>query len=135
MAAVKLKNPAGDIIEKIAVMGYGDHCTPVLLQMVLQPGDRFGIQVVGGLVQQQDVWLGQQQAGQGHPAALAARDHTDRCVRGRAAQGVHSQFQTAVKGPGVVLVEEILQLALLLDQGIEVSVRLCEAGADLIELA
>ena len=50
--------------QEVTVVGYGNHRTFILLQMLFQPVDTFRVQVVGRLVQQQDIRLLQQQAGQ-----------------------------------------------------------------------
>ena len=50
-AAIQLKNPARRIVEKVAVVGNGHHGTGEVLQKVLKPGHRFGVQVVGGLIE------------------------------------------------------------------------------------
>ncbi len=57
-AAVQLQDPAGHVVEKVAVVGDGHHGAAVVVQEALQPGHRFGIEVVGRLVQQQHVGVG-----------------------------------------------------------------------------
>ena len=46
-------------------MGDGDDRALILLQVLLQPVDALGVEVVGGLVEQEHVGLGQEQAAQG----------------------------------------------------------------------
>ena len=71
-----------DVVEEGAIMGDRDDGPRIALQELLQPLDRFGVQVVGGFVQQQHVGLGQQQAAQRHAALLAAGQRLDgRLVR------------------------------------------------------
>ena len=53
-------------------MGDDDHRAGILPQGLLQPLHRLGVEVVGGLVQQQQVGLFQQGHAQGHAAPLAA---------------------------------------------------------------
>ena len=60
MAAIEFQDPPGHVVQKVAVVGYSDNGTRVLLQIALQPGDGVGVQVVGGLVQQQHFRLGEQ---------------------------------------------------------------------------
>jgi len=55
--AVQFQYPAGHVIEEIAVVSHGDHGALILLEVALQPEHGFGVQMVGGLVQQQDVRL------------------------------------------------------------------------------
>ena len=43
----------------------------VIGEEMFQPGDRLGIEMVGGLVQQQQIRMGQQQSAQSHPTSLS----------------------------------------------------------------
>ena len=54
-SAIELKNPAGDVVEEIAVMGDRHHGPWIFVEKALQPGHRFGVEVVGRLVPQQHV--------------------------------------------------------------------------------
>ena len=56
-------------------MGHGDDRAFVALEMLLQPGDGLGIQMVGGLIKQQNIWLFQEQTAEGHPPFLATGEH------------------------------------------------------------
>ncbi|MCI1710681.1 MAG: hypothetical protein LKM39_10580 [Chiayiivirga sp.] len=60
-AAVEFEDPLGGVVEEVAVVGDGHHGAGEALQELLQPVHRFGVQVVGRLVEQQHVGLGQQQ--------------------------------------------------------------------------
>ena len=71
-AAIELEDPAGDVVEEVAIMGDDQDRTRIVAQMAFQPIDRFGIEMVGGLVEQQEVWLLQQQLTKRHAAPLAA---------------------------------------------------------------
>ena len=87
----------------------------------LEPFDRFGVQVVGRLVEQQHVGLGQQQAAQRDAALLAARQHADVGVPRRQAQRVGGDFQL-VLGVGAGGGDDGFELGLLGGQRIEVGV-------------
>ena len=134
-SAVQLEDPAGDIIEKITVVGDCDHRAGVLLQVFFQPGHGFSIKMVGGLIQQQNVGLLQQQTAQCHATALATRKNFDRGLGWRAAQRIHCHFQARIDVPGVQVIDFFLHLALFLDQRghFVVAHRLSEAVADGIE--
>ena len=134
LAAVELEDPAGHVVEEVAVVGDGDDRAGILLQMLLQPVYRLGVEVVGGLVEQQHVGLLQQQAAQGHAAALATAEGVDLLVVGRALQGVHRALQLRVDVPRVGGVELVLQLGLACQQGVEVGVRVAEGLVDLVIL-
>ena len=53
---------------------------PALLQMPGQPGDALDVEVVGGLVQGDDVPFAYQQLGQLHSASLTAAEGGNLCV-------------------------------------------------------
>ena len=71
--AVQNFNDAGDgAVQEIAVVGDGDHGAPEGADIVLQPLGGLQVQVVGGLVQQENVRVLQDQAAQVHPGFLPA---------------------------------------------------------------
>ncbi len=72
VAAIELEDPAGDVVEEVAVVSHADDRARVLLEVLLEPGDRLRVEVVGRLVEQQHVRLRQQQPAQRDAAALAA---------------------------------------------------------------
>ena len=49
-----------DLIQKITVVGDYDNCILKVDQEILQPGDGIQIQMVGGLVQKQDIRVAEQ---------------------------------------------------------------------------
>jgi hypothetical protein len=74
-----------------------------------QPGHALGVQVVGGFVKQQDVRRLQQQAAEGHAAALTTGEHIDLGIRLRAAQRIHGDVQLLVDVPGIARLDLVLQ--------------------------
>ena len=50
LAAVDFANPLRDVVEEVAVVGDGQDGTGVFGQVLLQPQDGFGVEVVGGFV-------------------------------------------------------------------------------------
>ena len=135
LAAVELEDPAGHVVEEVAVVGDGDDGAGIVGEEVLQPGDGLGVEVVGGLVEQQQVGALEEQAAEGHPAALAARELVDVGVRRRQPQGVHGDLQRAVELPGVGGLDGVLHAPLLGHQLVHLVVghRVAELGVDLVE--
>ena len=133
--AVELEDPAGDVVQEVAVVGDRDHGAGVVVEETLQPGDRFGVQMVGRFVQQQHVGLAQQQPAERDPAPLAARQRGHRGLRRRAAQRIHRDRDLAVEVPRIGRLDLLLQRPLLLDQGVHrlIVQRLGEPGADRLE--
>ena len=88
-AAIQLKDPAGDVIKEIAVMGDDQDRALVVDQMLLQPCDGLGVKVVGRLVEQEHLGRFQQQLAQRDATAFTARQTFDNGVIGRTAQRLH----------------------------------------------
>ncbi|SKY83302.1 30S ribosomal protein S5 [Mycobacteroides abscessus subsp. abscessus] len=108
---VQLEDPLGHVVQEVSVVSHGQDGTRVSSQVLLKPQHALGVQVVGGLIEQQQVWLRQQQLAQRHPAALATGQVRHRLVRRRAAQRIHRLLQLGVDIPGVRGVQFLLELA------------------------
>ena len=136
LAAVQFQDPAGHVVQEVTVMRNGNHRTLILLQMGFQPLDGFGIQVVGGLVQQEDIGLTQQQAAEGHPAPFTARKGCDRCIRRRALEGIHRPFQFGIDFPSAHMLDLFRELTLPFDERVHAVIvhRLHESCRDLVVL-
>ena len=91
-------------------MGDGDDRALVVGEVLLEPGHGLGVQVVGRLVQEQQVGLGEQQPGQRDAAALATAQVGDGRVAGRAAQRVHRLVEHRVQFPRAGRVDLVLEL-------------------------
>ncbi len=117
-------------------MGNHDHTALIILQRALKPGDSFGVKVVGRLIKQQHVRLGQQQTAERYPAALTTGEFGNRPVTGRATQGIHGDLGLALQVPGIGSINFFLQLGLTLDQRIHLVIigDLTELHRDFIEL-
>jgi hypothetical protein len=115
-------------------VGDRDDRALVALQVPLQPRDGFGVQVVGRLVQEEDIGFLEQQPAERHPAFLAAGEYVHHLVRGRTAEGFHREVQAAVQIPAVGSLDLLLQGGLFGRQLIEIRVRVAEGLAHLVEL-
>ena len=87
---VDLPGGGAHLVEEPAIVGDDDQPAgggrPAPLEMAREPGDRLDVQVVGRLVEQQDVPLPGEQPGQLDPAPLAAAERADRRVPGDVGQ-------------------------------------------------
>ena len=108
--AVELEDPASDVVEEVAIVGYGHDCALVLGQVALEPADRLSVEMVGGLIEQQQVGLAQQQAGERDAALLTTGELGYFRVAGRAAQGIHGVLDRGLEVPAVGSVDLGLQL-------------------------
>src|SRR5690606_21290805 len=80
--AVDLQDHRGDALQERPVVGDRHDGAPVGAQVVLQPADGAGVQVVGRLVEQQQFGGGGQDAGEGEPGLLAAGEGGEGPVTG-----------------------------------------------------
>ena len=133
VTAVDLADPLGNIIQEVAIVRDGKHGTLVVVQEMLEPQDRLGVQVVCGLVEQQQVGSFEQQLAQGHTAALAAGKHVDRHVGIGQLQGVHGLSELGIDIPAVGRVDLVLELSHLGHEGVHVAIRVAHLLADLVE--
>ncbi len=80
---VELEHAGGDPVQQVAVVGDEHEATGVGGQPVLQPRHPAQVEVVGGLVQDEQVARVGQDPGQRHPLGLAARQTRHVAVDGR----------------------------------------------------
>ena len=101
---------------------------------VFEPRHRFGIEMVRRFVEQQDVGVLQEEPAERNAAAFAAREDLHRSVARGAAQRIHCLFETALEVPCVGMVDLFLQRRLLLEQRIEIRIRIGELVAHVFVL-
>ena len=94
-------------------MGDEDHRALVLLQVRLEPRDRLGVEVVGGLVEEQQVGVLQEELAERNAAALAAGELGDARVHRRDLQGVGGLLKAAVQVPDALRIHVGLQAVIL----------------------
>ena len=114
-------------------MGNGYHGAGEVVQEVLQPGHRVGVQVVGRLVQQQHVGGRQQQAAQRHTTLFTTGEHANFGIPRRQTQCIGGHFQLAIEVVAIAGLQNRFQLALLGGQRIKVGIRLGVSGIHLIQ--
>ena len=91
-------------------MGNDQDRAGIFAQMAFEPVHRLGVEMVGGLVQQQQVRLVQQQLAQRDAALLAAREMGHLGVVGRTDQGVHGLIDLGIEIPQALRLDLVLQL-------------------------
>jgi len=116
-------------------VGDRDDGARILVQVALEPRHALGIEVVGRLVEQQHVGLFEQQPAQRDAAPLTARELGDVCIAGRGPQCLHRDLERGVEVPPVARLDDVLELALLLEQLVHLLVRghLAELHRDFFE--
>ena len=109
-AAIELEDPAGDVVEEVAVVGDDQDGAGIIAQVAFEPIDGFGIEVVRGLVEQQQFGLLEQQPAERDPTALAAGQLLHVAVVRRTAQRVHRLVDLGVEIPQPLGLDLVLQL-------------------------
>ena len=95
-------------------MGDDQHGAGEQLQMLLEPGHRLRVEMVGRLVEEEEVGLLQQQLAERHAALLAAGKVVHVGIARRAAERVHRHLDLRFEVPEVLGVDLVLQLRRLL---------------------
>ena len=99
LAGIQFRNAGGDAVEEIPVVGDEEAGVRGVGEVFLQPADGFGIEVVGRFIQQQQVGLGNQGAGEGHAAFFASGKQLDTLVRRGAVQFRHGGTDAGIQVP------------------------------------
>ncbi len=138
LAVIHFEHPPRDVVEEVPVVGDGDHRALVLVEVALEPLDGVGVEVVRGLVEEQDVRMGQEDLAEGDSAALAPRALVDVGVGGRAAERVARLLEAAVQLPGIAVLDLLLDLLELVEGGlhgvrIQVLAELLVQGVEAVE--
>ena len=133
MAAVDLADPLGHVVEEVAVVCDGEHGAGIVLEEVLEPQDGLRVQVVCGLVEQQEVGGLEQELAQGDATALSAGEDVHRHVGIGQLQRVHGLAELGIDVPAIGGVNLILQTAHLGHEGVHVAIRVAHLDRDLVE--
>ena len=98
-------------------MGHGDDGACVLIEEPLEPVDRLGIEMVGRLVEQQQVGMLKQESRERDAAPLATTQRRHVLVVGRTAERVHRDLDVALDVPGIGRVDLVLATPLAPPRG------------------
>src|SRR6266478_6469689 len=134
-AAVQLQDPARDVVEEVAVVGDRHHRARVFLEVALEPRHRLGVEVVGGLVEEEHVGLAEEDLAERDAPALAPRERRHVGFARRKAERVHRHLKPAVELPGARGVDRVLHARLLGEHLLHLGVgeRLAEPHGELVE--
>ena len=108
-ASVEVEHAGDGLVEQVEVVADHEQGAAVVPQEAEQPLLGVGVEVVGGLVEQEQVGAGEEDADQLDPAPLAAREHAEgqvEAVVGEAEAG--SQAADVRLGPVAAVHPELL---------------------------
>ena len=99
---VELVDVLADVVEEVSVVGDHEQCQSLSREELLEPLYHVDVEVVGGLVEDEQVAVVHQQAAEGHLLLLAAAEG----LHGAVEQGVHLHaaedlLHALLEGPGV----------------------------------
>jgi hypothetical protein len=69
---VQFENPLRDVVEEVPIVGHRDHRARVTREVLLEPVHALGVQMVRGLVKEQNGRLPEEEAGESNAPALTA---------------------------------------------------------------
>ena len=107
-AAIELDDAGRDMVQEHPVMGDHDHGAAKVADQALEPQDAVDVQVIGRLVQQQQIRLAHQRAGQRDALHAAAGQAADRHVSGEP-QLQQDIFHPLIEPPCIGLFHFMLQ--------------------------
>ena len=116
MTAIQFEDPAGDVVEEVAVVRDRDDRPGVLLEVLFEPRHGFRVEMVRRLVEQQDVGLLQQQTAERDTPFFAAGQDRHRCVGRRTSKRIHRHLKPRIQVPRSGGIELFLNLALAFEQ-------------------
>ena len=115
-AVIDLQNPLGDVVEKVAIVGDGHHRAGVFRQMLFQPVDALGIEMIRRFVKKEHVGTLQQKLAQRDAAAFSAGEIGHLPVAGGQIHRIHGDLHLPIQIPGILGLDLILHTCLLLEQ-------------------
>ncbi len=109
-AARELDDARGDAIEEIAVVRDEEAGAGIARKEVLQPLDRFGVEVVGRLVEDEEIGPGEQRAAERDAALFAAAERADQAIARGRMEIRGERFHALIEHPAIEMLDVIEQL-------------------------
>ena len=121
LAALEMQNMGGDGVEQIAIMADDEDAGRIAREIIDQPERALEIEVIGRLVEQQQLGLGEQHGGQRHAHAPAAREFRERPLlrRGVEAEAGKDRAGARRRGMGFYVDEAGVDLGDLVRIGLD----------------
>jgi hypothetical protein len=104
---VDFDDAGGDDVEEVAVVGDEDDGAGECAEVVFEPADGFGVEVVGGFVEEEEVGLAGEGAAECDAAFFSAGEWGDGGIEGWCAEGRGGGFDAGIEVPAVGVVDEV----------------------------
>ena len=106
-APIEFNNARANAVEEGSIVGDEKHGQAQVDQECLEPLNGIKVQVIGGLIEQQQIWPSHQPTGQGHPLLLTPRQHVHHRV-GFKAHAFQSLCHPLLPSPSLMGLELVL---------------------------
>ncbi len=127
---MEFEQARGDAVEEVAVVGDEEDGAAEAAEVVFEPVEGLGVEVVGGLVEQEEVGLLQQDAAEAGAAQLPAGEFAQKPFLGGDAEGVHCFLFAGLERVVVVEMEALLEFSLAVEEALGLF-----AGGGVLEFA
>ncbi|MPM80057.1 hypothetical protein SDC9_127102 [bioreactor metagenome] len=107
---VEFENPGRHPVEEVTVVSHQQTAAAIGGEKFFDPADRLDVEMVGRLVQQQQIRLGNDRPRQSDPAFFTAGKIADPGFRARDPQLVHHRCKLRLRMPGVVQGQQMFDL-------------------------
>ena len=126
-----------DVIQERNIMGNQDKGIFIVLQVALKPVNMLGIQVVGRLVQEQDVWFFQEELGQKNLGPLSTRQLSNICIHAiiHDTQSPRHLVNLGIQGIKVTTFQTVLEFTNLFHKGIHIGSLIRHGHVNVIDAA
>ena len=111
-AGLQLNDVVADFIEEIPIVRGDEKCAAKLFQVLRHPLDRVGVEMVGRLVENQQIGIGDDGATKGDPPLFAAGQRAHQPVRSGSVQMHHRRLDACLDVPRIGGGDLLLQLGL-----------------------
>ena len=132
---VDLEDPFRDVVEEVAVVGHGHDGTGIFREVLLEPVDALGVEMVRWFVEKEHVGAFEEELAQRHAPPLAAGEVGHLPITGREIHRVHRDLHPPVEIPGPAGLDLVLDGGLLREQFFHLFRlhRLPQTGVDCLE--
>ena len=107
LAKADFDDARGNRFEKITVVRHKDDRAGEALEKAFEPVDRLGIEVVGGLIQKQEIRLGSQRTAESDTALLSAGERPDQGIKRRSVQRTGKGFDAGLEIPAIRMLDKL----------------------------
>ena len=107
---VELDHPGGDHVEEVAIVGHENQSAAEGEEELFEPANRFGVEVVGGFVEEKKIRLGREGTAERHAALFPTGKRGDRIVQSRSMKSRDERLDPSVEIPAIGVVDQVEEI-------------------------